>query len=281
MNITSRYPWPVLGDGDAISGTFAPIVEIIFGKDAINIRGNLNLDNKTIQDLISNGWAHYVAQITCKATHLRQCHFFTNSQFEIPPIPATELRGVVQLDYLVVVTKDIPHYINDAAHPDYEGSESSVSLTPGDILAEAVSEKFDARKRYAGTRAVSDLLEVIRDSRFSGPMIIDSNQDKIVARLPGLDFDKLAVFANSKTERINSILQSSVALPAILTALHNAFEEPESFEHFMWFNVLKERAIKANLEWEKENIFQIVQEILSQPVGRMLKGLKEITDSEE
>src|SRR3989344_4190383 len=103
MNITSRYPWPVLGDGDAIFGTFAPIIEIIFGKDAINIRGNLNLDNKTIQDLISSGWAHYVVQIACKATHLRQCYSFVNSQFEIPPILATELRGIVQLDYLVVV----------------------------------------------------------------------------------------------------------------------------------------------------------------------------------
>ena len=280
MSTIARYPWPVLGDGDAVSGTFAPIVEIAFGKDIINIRGNFNLDNKTIQDLISGGRAHYVLQITCKATHLRQCHPFTNNQFEIS-VPAVEVRGIVQLDYLVLATTDIANYVNDASHPDYEGNVASVSLASGDILAEAESEKFDARKKYAGAKAVSDLLEVIRDSRFSGPMIVDPNQDKIVVRLPSLDFDKLAVFADSKTEKINSILQSSVALPAIMAALYSAFEEPESFGNFMWFNTLKERAAKTKLDWEKENIYQIVQGILNGPVGRMLAGLKEITDSTE
>lgn len=280
MNIISRYPWPVLGDGDAVSGTFSPITEIALGKEVINIRGNFNLDNKTIQDLIENDLAHYVLQLTCRATHLRRCFPFTASQFEVV-VPATELRGVAQLDYLVVANKDIPDYVNSAAHPDYEGKQSSVSLMPGDILAEGESEKFDARKKYAGTNAVSDLLEIIPDPRLSGSMMVDPNQDKIVASLPSLDFDKLAIFANSRTEKINSILQSSVAFPAIMIALNYAFEEPDSFGRFLWFNALKDRAQKVGLEWEKSNIPNIVQEVLSQPIGRMLKGLKEITDSDE
>lgn len=280
MNITSRYPWPVLGDNDAVSGTFAPITEILLGKDQINIRGNFNLDNKSIQDLIDKELAHYILQLTCRATHLRQCYSFTSSQFEVL-IPSSELRGVSQLDYFVVATKNIPGYINDSAHPDYEGGESKVSLLPGDILAETKSEKFDARKRYAGTSSVSDLLEIVPDARLSGPMVIDPNQDKIIARLPALDFDKLAIFANSKTEKVNSILQSSVAFPAILIALNYAFEEPESFGRLLWFNALKDRTEKAKLEWDKSNIPQIVQELLNHPVGRMLRGLKEITDSED
>lgn len=280
MNTTSRYPWPVLGDGDAVSGTFAPITEILFGKDAINIRGNFNLDNKSIQDLIESGSAHYVLQVSCRATHLRQCHSFTGTQFEVT-IPSPALRGITQLDYFVVANKNILNYVNSSAHPDYEGSESMVSLLQGDILAEAESEKFDARKKYAGTNTISDLLEIKPDPRLSGPMIVDPNQDKIIARLPALDFDKLAIFANSKTEKVNSILQSSVAFPAILIALNFGFEDPDSCGRFMWFNVIKERAEKAKLEWEKGNAPQIVQEILNQPVGRMLKGLKEIIDSED
>ena len=280
MNIISRYPWPVLGDGDAVSGTFAPIVEIVRGKDEIKIRGNFNLDNKSIQDLINNGQANYVLQIMCKATHFRKCYLFINNQFEVF-VPASELRSIVQLDYLVLAATDIASYINGTAHPDYEGVEANVSLLPGDILAEGESEKFDARKKYAGAKSVSDILEVVRDPRLFGSMSIDPHQDKIVVRLPSLDFDKLAIFAGSRTEKINSILQSSVAFPAITTALYNAFEIPESFGHLMWFNILKERTEKAKLEWEKENISEIAQEILKGPVSRMLTGLKEIIDSAE
>src|SRR3989344_1770715 len=214
MNITSHYPWPVLGDGDAISGTYSPIVEVNLGPDTIVIRGNFNLDNKTIQDLIDSKQAKYVLQITCIATHFRRCHLFTDSQFEVS-VPAVDLRGVVSLGY------------------------------------------------------------------FSGPMTVEPNQDKIIVRLPSIDYDKLAIFAGSKTEKLNSIIQSGVAFPAILIAMQYAFEDPEYHQQFMWFSVLKERAEKANIEWSKENISNIVQTILKRPVERMLSGLKEIIDEPE
>ena len=98
MNIISHYPWPVLGDGDAVFGTYSPIVEVNLGPDIIVIRGNFNLDNKTIQDLISGKKAKYVMQITCIATHFRRCHLFTDSQFEVS-IPAKDLRGVPTLAF--------------------------------------------------------------------------------------------------------------------------------------------------------------------------------------
>jgi len=278
MNITSHYPWPVLGDGDAISGTYSPIVEVNLGPDTIVIRGNFNLDNKTIQNLIDSKQAKYVLQITCIATHFRRCHLFTDSQFEVS-VPAVDLRGVVSLGYFAVATKDIPNYANNVAHSDYEGA--IVNLVPGDILADGGLEKFDAKKRYAGTRNISDFLEVVRDPHLSGPMTVEPNQDKIIVRLPSIDYDKLAIFAGSKTEKLNSIIQSGVAFPAILIAMQYAFEDPEYHQQFMWFSVLKERAEKANIEWSKENISNIVQTILKRPVERMLSGLKEIIDEPE
>ena len=49
MNITSRYPWPVLGDGDAVAGTFAPITEIDLGKD-VKIEADADAILATIQE---------------------------------------------------------------------------------------------------------------------------------------------------------------------------------------------------------------------------------------
>lgn len=278
MNIISHYPWPVLGDGDAVAGIYSPITQVSLSPDTIVIRGNFNLDNQTIQDLINSGQAKYTLQITCIATHFRRCHLFADSQFEVS-IPATDLRGVVSLEYFVIATKNIPNYKNDVAHLDYENA--TVDLASGDILAEGESEKFDAKKKYAGTRTISDFLEVVRDPHLSGPMIVVPDQDKIVVRLPSLDYDKLAVFAGSKIERLNSILQSGIAFPAILIAMQNAFEEPDHYEQYMWFSVLKRRAEKANIDWSKENISNIVQTILKKPVERMLSGIKEIIDEPE
>ncbi len=280
MNTASRYPWPVLGDEDAVSGTFAPIVKIPSNKETITVRGDFNLDNKSIQDLISDGRASYVLQVTCVATHMRRCYLFTDSQFEVS-IPAADIRGVVWLDYFVLATKNIVSYVNEAAHPDYEGAESGVSLTQGDILAEANPDKFDAKKRYAGSRAVSDILKVERDPNLTGPMSVDPDKDKIIVRLPGPDFDKLAGFAKSKEEKVNSILQSGVAFPAIMIALQYAFEDQNYYGQFIWFNVLKDRTEKAKIDWSKENIPNIAQEILRGPVGRMLSGLREIEESTE
>jgi hypothetical protein len=278
MNIISRYPWPVLGDSDAVTGTFSPIVEVNLGPDNIVIRGNFNLENKTILELINEKKAKYVLQITCIATHFRRCHSFSDSQFDLS-IPAVDLRGVVTLEYFVVAIRNIDNYKNSAAHSDYENA--SISLLPGYIVADGGSEKFDAKKRYAGTKNISDFLEVVRDPHLSGPMTISPNQEKIVVRLPSVDYDKLAVFASSKTEKLNSLLQSGIAFPAILIAMQYAFEDPEYHQQFMWFNILKERAEKAGIEWGKENISVIVQTILKRPVERMLSGLKEIVDEPE
>ena len=142
MNITSHYPWPVLGDEDAVSGIFDPITEITFDKNTIGVRGNFNLNNKTIQDLISDGHAHYVLKLTCKATHITQCYFFSENKFEVL-VPADDLRGIVKLDYFVLAKTDINRYVNETAHEDYEGAEAQVSISCGDVLAEADSEKFD------------------------------------------------------------------------------------------------------------------------------------------
>lgn len=279
MNIISHYPWPVLGDGDAVSGTYSPInVKVNLGPDTVVIRGNFNLDNKTIQDLISSGRAEYLLQIKCIATHFRRCHLFTDSQFEVS-IPSADLRGIVSLEYFVIVTKDVQDYVNISAHLDYENA--TINLVPGDILADGGLEKFDAKKRYAGTRNVSDFLEVVEGQHSFGPMIVDPGQDKIIVRLPSVDYSKLAGFNGSKKESLNSILQSGVAFPAILIAMQYAFEEPANYEQFMWFSILKERAEKANIEWSKENISDIVQTILKRPVERVLSGLKDIIDEPE
>jgi len=72
MNIISHYPWPVLGDGDAVAGVYSPITQVSLSPDTIVIRGNFNLDNQTIQDLISRGQAKYTIQITCIAKFLYQ-----------------------------------------------------------------------------------------------------------------------------------------------------------------------------------------------------------------
>ena len=278
MNITSHYSWPVLGDSDAVAGTYSPIVEVNLDPDTIVIRGNFNLDNKTIQNLIDNDKAKYVIQATCIATHFRQCNTFKDSQFEVS-ISAADLRGIVSLDYFIVATKKITDYKNDRAHSDYENA--TIDLAPGDILADGGTEKFEAKKRYAGTKNISDFLEVVRDPNLSGFMDVNPGQDKIIVRLPSIDYDKLAVFTGSRTERLNAIIQSGLAFPAILTAMQYAFDDVEYHQQFMWFNVLKERAEKMNIEWSKENISDIVQSVLKKPVERMLSGLKNIIDEPE
>lgn len=278
MNITSYYPWPVLGDGDAIAGVFSPVTEISLSSDVIKIGGNFNLNNKTIQKLIDNGEAAYTLQIMCTATNFRNCYLFSGSQFDVS-LPSTDLRGVVSLEYFVTALKDIVDYLNDDAHLDY--GTTRVDLSPGDILADGGSEKFDAKKRYAGTKNVSDFLEVLRDVNLYGPMNVSPEQDKIIVRLPSIDYDKIAAFSNSKSESYNSILHASLAFPALLIALQYAFEDQEYYQQFLWYSVLRERVEKENLDWSKENISIVAQAILKNPVERMLSGLKGITDEQE
>jgi len=280
MNITSHYPWPVLGDQDAVSGIFEPIVEVAFDKNTITVRGIFNLDNKTIQELIINGKARFVLKLTCKATHITKCYSFSENKFEILT-PANDLRDIVKLEFFVLANDNIGDYLNEATHEDYGGSEAKVFVSYGDVLAEAESYKFDALKRYAGAKSISDILQVVREPKLYSPVVVDPDNEKILVRLSSIDYDKLSIFSKSKTEKINSIIQSCVALPAILVALQYAFEDQERYCRFLWFNVIKDRSEKMNLEWTKENIFEITQEILKNPVSRTLSGLKEIIDSEE
>lgn len=278
MNIISRYPWPVLGDGDAVAGVFTPDAKINLGVDNIIIRGIFNLDNKTIQELIGNVKAKYTIQITCVATHFRRCYLFENNQFEIT-IPAQDLRGIVFLNYFVIAADDILDYKNETAHSDYENL--TFRIMPGDILADGGTDKFEAKKRYAGSKNVSDFLEVIREPDISYPMTVNPAREKIIISLSSIDYDKLAKFSASKNKKVNSIIQSGLAFPAIIIAMQNAFEEQNDYQQFMWFNVLRERSEKAHIEWNKDNIYRIAQAVLEMPVERMLSGLEEISNQSE
>lgn len=271
------FPHPVLGLRDDVSGSYQITHSVQKNRDEIVISVSHQLLQESLESLISRHEAIFLTEVHCPQTLYRVAHT-SHDPDQVIIIPAADLRDFVEISFFVIADQTISPYENKEANQDYSGFELEVSS--GDVLAYGGREHFFADKKWEAQKSVSNFMEIRPYSLLNGPMKFFLGEEKIIVNLPAADYKGYRKLVGY--DQFAPIFHSSIVLPALMFAISEMISNSDQYENFSWYKVLEARKntdekIKS-IPWELENVPEIAQIILNNPVERSLWGMWKIVD---
>jgi hypothetical protein len=270
------FPHPVLGISDTVSGVIDFTDELLSDKDTYHIKFELVQNNDDLNRLLAENKLEYFCEVTCTNTLYRKVFTSLESTIDFD-LPKKQVKGKVEFTCLLVSKCDIPGYVNEDAHSDYLGFTFDIDI--GDILAVFGKYSFNADIKYERLKAVSEILTVIPTDEFEVTNI-NLDSPKIEVQMPENDYEKFAG-SYSGDEKYIPIFHSSVVLNALLVALYNLNNYSDKF----WAKAISYRLNEKEFEnldiKESENIPEIAQRLLGNPLNRLLVGIDNLEEHYE
>jgi hypothetical protein len=273
------FPYPVLGVHDDIKGVYETQLSVQLTADKVTLVVDHNLNNASIQSLISSKKAAFSVEINCPKTFCRNVYYSGESKQTIE-IPSNMLLDKVSADFYIIAVEDIADYKINEAHEDYNGYK--FSLYKGDVIAGGKSASFIAEKSWLALKTVSSFMDIQKYEEDSGPMKIDLSRDKITVKLSRNDYERYHGTWNR--QHFGAIFHSAIVLPALIYALSQMLEDEtgDNYGDKKWFQMLDYRIKNdddlKNIVFEQGNIAQIAQILLGNPMDRTLSSLERIAE---
>ncbi len=272
------FPHPVLNLQDDIpSGNYKVTHSIQKSRDEIVINVIHDLVQDSIEKLITGREACFLTEIQCPQTLFRVAYISHDPEQAII-IPSTDLRDFVEISFFIVADQSIFPYEIKEANKDYAGFKMEV--TKGDVLAYGGRDHFFAEKKWEAQKSVSNFMEIRPYSMLNGPIKFFLGEEKIIVHLPAGDYKfyrKLVGY-----DQFAPMFHSSIVLPALMYALTEMMSDSEQYENLSWYKVMDSRRNTdekiSKLSWEPENVPEIAQAILSNPVERSLWGMLKVVN---
>lgn len=267
MSYNNRlYPHPVLGIEDDIDGEFSVDLTYSSDKDYISLAPIFKLAETNLFNLVSEAKTSFYILVYCKSTFFRQVYKVTSTVPQPLKIPATQLRGEVEVDFFLCANTEIENYKSDNFNLEY--SSTVFDIDRSDILAYGGKGKFFANKSPEELKSISSLIRIANSGEKTKPMYNEYTGEKITIFLCEEDYQDYQWIA--RTNKLANIFHSSIVLPALVDALY-FIETEEAKDHSdrRWFRALEEIKTKS----KTKDVFQIAQNILHQPSERTFKTI--------
>jgi len=262
------FPYPVLGTQSAKTQTHdLGLISLVKSPNSYDIEFSSYTVNEKLLGLINNDQIIYMAHVQCSSTLFRKSWFFKDKGFSIQ-IPAVDLLGLVEIDFLLVSRVDIKNYSNDYFLKEYQ--EYSFQINKNDPLAVLDEKVFDIDIDYKNLKAVSSIMSIeIGETDVSR---ISLEGSKIVIKLP---LDQYEIFSShlNKDPRLEPVFHSSIVLNALILALLKLGE----YEDNLWA-----RSIRYRLDNESElmnldsndpyDAYELAQLLMGRPYKRLFIG---------
>lgn len=286
MIVHSRsFPHPVLAPfhDDVIPNQFDLHLNIKPDADNYYIEARFDYENPTLSHLLKAGAAIHTLHFECRRNFYRNI-FTSLEKVQNLTIAASELVGRVEVSGFIKAQAPINGYRIPCSHPDY--GNTAFAVQPGDILAVAESQTFDAFTDYDPLRRISSILTIDRSEELDeGQMKLDTTGDRIVATLSQKDYDR---YTELKADpKLAPLLANQVVFPALLEAVHEISNTPdEEFEvemHKRWFRSIFRKLDESGVKIKSPQTppIEAVQALLKFPLRRSLEGLIQMNPLEE
>jgi len=268
---TKSFPYPVLNNGDDIDGKFSFSLSYTLEPEHVLLDGVFELEHETIETLIHDDSARYVAEVVCPATFYREVFDFRQNAFSAT-IPAAQLRGQVIVSSSICTRKFVGDYEPVGIHPDLTGGSSD--LAEGELLAIGETAFFNADKEFDPLRApVSSFMRIQKGTSKTGPVTVDYDDDKIVIKL---SHDDHASYGELPRKRVSGILHASVVLPVLTDTLHIMTTSRPVYQDQQWFARIEQ--ICAQRGFDLSEPLETAQKLLAFPLGRNFRSIKELVE---
>lgn len=286
MDIRSKlYPYPVLSsandDYTGSSFTFTP--NISKGPREVVFDFALNLQDSTLQQLISEGQAEFVIHIECPYTAFREI-IRCSSESCSRHIVESRLNGKVSVCAFIVAKHDIRGYTNPAFNADY--SDISFDIERGGILAVGGQCSVDIIKETDELAKVPSIFSICRSAMDSDEsMKIDLDGEKIAITLCAESFSNYRVMSGSPAYL--PVFHSMLILPALIYVFETLKRSgTEDFEQRRWFRAIRRTLSAQGLKLDQTTLdtyesFELAQKLLELPVNKAITALAQLGDSVE
>lgn len=272
-------PYPVLGVNDDIY----PLLEddciqigspIKSAKDYV-FEVKLSHQNEEIRQLVNEGFADYVCEVSCKETFLRKCFTSQHPFFKIN-LARRDVNGRINFNCFIAVKKTIVAYTNKGFNEDYSGF--SFDLSKGDLLAVFPAASYNASIKYDKLFAAGSFMQIIEASDDVDKTWFNLEEDRIYIELPHVLFEQYRKIGNQFPE----IVHSSLVHNALVYALSNLKSYEDSGK--LWADSLMQRMAEPELQPYSElddmfNVFKAADIILQDPYKRLLDSMEKINDN--
>jgi hypothetical protein len=266
------YPYPVLGNENDVAGTF-DVTKFIRTSDPNQTRFDFEYDisNSSIDKMISEGRATFMAQVECSNTFYRKAFpsYEKSGSFQLG---TNELREKVFVRFYICATTDIPNYTVEGSHPDYAGFEFYVEN--GDVLAVGPITSFIAEKSFDPLRAPVASLFRIKPGKNATEAQPEFDAEKITIVLPEEDYK---LYQGAVGRKMHDNIHASVVYPVLVEAINLMKHESSEYEQYNWFDRINQICIDNG--YDVEDPLSAAQKILSNPVGRNFKQLEDTFSS--
>ena len=267
MRLSNRsFPYPVVGNADDVQDAeFQATFEFESDKTNFYLSATVKCSSTTLLKLIDKGRACYTLHVECGNTLFRETYDFTSETHRVT-LPGTLVHDTVEVNAFVRATAPAANYEVEGAHEDYAGA--AFAIGPGDILAVADGQAFDADHDVDPLRKVGSLMVIVRSTKsgdHSMEVDFDGDPNKILILLSESDF--AAYIAMKMVPNLTSHLTTTLVLPVLIEAIH-ILEEPEPPD-CKWARVLAQRLETLNVG-SAASALEKAQRLLELPIKRAL-----------
>ena len=273
------FPHPVLGINDDVSGQYKPDSLKVKIESEINLNVTHQLDNPSIEEEIKNGNAEFVSEIHCLNTYFRKVYVSNVSNQDIK-VGVGDVRGHIDILFLVSAKRDFQYHFNESWHSDYKGK--CFNIKRGMPLAYGGFSKTEIPNEYFAKDKGGAFIQILPNKdKPSGPFEVILENDPLTLYLSKKDYDEYSRLSGNKDYA--PYFQSAIAVPALAHALGiMATPNGEHYSDRKWYQALNAKLDTdpelINLDRNEHNALKISQVILKNPFHRMLKQIKASAD---
>ena len=273
-----NFPYPVLGVGNSILGD-KPEVRMyehphLKERIAEPYRWDFDIDikNKDIARLISEGKAQYMCEVSCSATLMRKCFFCSDGHLKVE-LQRREVNKRIEFGLYVVTTDRLPAYHNGDAHEDYKDIDS-FDLAKGSPLAVLGSYQWDVDLCYEDLTSLRSILQFLPNTSDlkQDYVVIDTDGDYIKVLLPQSQYDAFMNVASEKS--VANVIHSSLVLFALQSAIAlYSKEKTHRWERALEAMVTRDDRFRGRELGDKEDAAMIATMLLNNPFKRLCDTL--------
>lgn len=214
--------------------------------------------------------AQWILHIECSNLYYRRYFELQNGKAEVR-IPLTELRYAVELNLLLIATRNIYEYTNEDFNDDY--SDLSFDLDKGSFLAIEPLEKLFLTTNYlAGGRNNYPMIMFPSETQKQISYYITEN-GKIGVRVPIDLFTEYRIHAKNPIRK--QLLQMMILQPVLVSVLSKCAYNREFLheqENSFWLTQVQEFLEENGLDFElmlddENGVMRMVQILLDQPLA--------------
>lgn len=273
------FPHPVLAPfrDDVLPNDFLVAATVSSDQDWFYLDVGMTYANDTLTGLIADGKAIHAIHVECRQNYFRTLYQLETAEARVT-IPASQLRGRVEVCGFVLAQQPLGAYRIAGAHADY--GEMAFDIRVGDVLAVGETLTFDAYVDYDPLKTLASILRIVAsDDIEEGPMVVATGEEQIVVTLSIADYKRYTDLRGDPS--LAPLLANQVVIPALLAAIQEMKLTPED-DHEVemekrWFRSVHRKLAELQVNLADTTALDAVQRLLQFPLRRSLEGLLHMT----